>query len=62
MEKSHDPALVSGAVLASERKALDRWGKGDPEGYLTISASDVDQALGNDETDLHWDSYHYPRY
>ena len=28
-------------MLASERKALDRWGKGDPEGYLTISASDV---------------------
>jgi ketosteroid isomerase-like protein len=28
-------------VLALERAALDRWGKGDPGGYLEISAPDV---------------------
>jgi ketosteroid isomerase-like protein len=29
------------AVLALERAALDRWGKGDPGGYLEITAPDV---------------------
>lgn len=28
-------------VLALERAALDRWGKGEPGGYLAISAHDV---------------------
>ena len=28
-------------VVAMERAALDRWGKGDPQGYLEIMASDV---------------------
>jgi ketosteroid isomerase-like protein len=28
-------------VLALERAALDRWGKGDPDGYLEINAPDV---------------------
>ena len=30
-----------GTVLKLERRALDRWGKGDPEGYLEITADDV---------------------
>ncbi len=29
------------AVIAMERAALDRWGKGDPSGFLEISAPDV---------------------
>ena len=29
------------AILALERAALDRWGKGDPDGYLEINAPDV---------------------
>jgi ketosteroid isomerase-like protein len=29
------------AVLALERAALDRWGKGDPDGYLEITTTDV---------------------
>jgi ketosteroid isomerase-like protein len=29
------------AVLVLERGALDRWGLGDPQGYLEISAPDV---------------------
>ncbi len=29
------------AIIALERAALDRWGKGDPSGYLEISAPDV---------------------
>jgi ketosteroid isomerase-like protein len=29
------------AVIAMERAALDRWGVGDPHGYLEIMASDV---------------------
>ena len=28
-------------VEAMERAALDRWGKGDPQGYLSIMADDV---------------------
>ena len=28
-------------ILALERAALDRWGRGDPDGYLEISAPDV---------------------
>jgi ketosteroid isomerase-like protein len=37
--KAHDAA--ADAVVALERAALDRWGKGDPSGYLEISAPDV---------------------
>jgi len=32
---------VAGTIIALERAALDRWGKGDPSGYLEISAPDV---------------------
>lgn len=28
-------------IIAMERGALDRWGKGDPQGYLEIMASDL---------------------
>ena len=28
-------------ILALERSALDRWGKGDPDGYLELSAPEV---------------------
>jgi ketosteroid isomerase-like protein len=28
-------------IVAMERAALDRWGKGDPEGYLDIMADEV---------------------
>ena len=28
-------------IIEMERSALDRWGKGDPSGYLEISAPDV---------------------
>lgn len=29
------------AILDMERRALDRWGKGDPDGFLEICAPDV---------------------
>ncbi len=32
---------VAATILAMERAALDRWGQGDPSGYLEISAPDV---------------------
>lgn len=32
---------VSETIIAMERAALDRWGKGDPSGYLEISAPEV---------------------
>jgi len=32
---------AAATIIALERAALDRWGKGDPSGYLEISASDV---------------------
>ena len=32
---------VAGSILAMERAALDRWGRGDPDGFLEISDPDV---------------------
>src|SRR5215831_12196595 len=34
-------ADVSGTIIALERGALDRWGNGDPHGYLELYAPDV---------------------
>ena len=36
-----DDQKIAGEVIALERAALDRWGKGDPDGYLGINAADV---------------------
>lgn len=38
MKRTED---IAATVIALERAALDRWGKGDPSGYLEISAPDV---------------------
>jgi ketosteroid isomerase-like protein len=32
---------VAGIVMRMERAALERWGQGDPDGFLEISAADV---------------------
>jgi len=32
---------MTNELLALERAALDRWGRGDPDGYLELSAGDV---------------------
>ena len=32
---------ITATLIAMERAALDRWGAGDPSGYLEISAADV---------------------
>lgn len=32
---------IAGHVLALEKEALARWGQGDPEGYLAITAEDI---------------------
>jgi hypothetical protein len=32
---------TTAAIIAMERAALDRWGKGDPSGFIEISAPDV---------------------
>ncbi len=34
-------ASVAETVIALERAVLDRWGRGDPSGFLEISAPDV---------------------
>jgi ketosteroid isomerase-like protein len=34
-------ARQSKTIIALERSALDRWGKGDPQGYLGLYAPDV---------------------
>src|SRR5215467_11089113 len=36
---SADPSAAK--IIAMERAALDRWGKGDPQGYLEIMAPEV---------------------
>ena len=38
MDQATDHSLP---LLSLERAALDRWGKGDPSGYLEITAPDV---------------------
>lgn len=38
MSNENDTAAT---IIATERAALDRWGKGDPSGYLEISAPEV---------------------
>ncbi len=35
------PDAVGETLIAMERAALDRWGKGDPDGFLEISAPQV---------------------
>ena len=40
MSHAHEES-VAGKIIALERAALDRWGKGDPDGFLEISAPDV---------------------
>jgi ketosteroid isomerase-like protein len=32
---------ITSTIIAMERAALDRWGNGDPSGFLEISAPDV---------------------
>jgi hypothetical protein len=32
---------TASTIIAMERAALDRWGRGDPSGFLEISADDV---------------------
>ncbi|MBI5841625.1 MAG: DUF4440 domain-containing protein [Chloroflexi bacterium] len=32
---------IPSIIISLERSALDRWGQGDPSGFLEISASDV---------------------
>lgn len=38
VNSANDPAET---IIAMERAALDRWGKGDPSGFLEICAPDV---------------------
>lgn len=40
MDTDRDPDLTS-HLVALEREALERWCKGDPSGFLEISAADV---------------------
>jgi len=35
------PAEVAQTIIEMEHQALERWGKGDPSGFLEISAEDV---------------------
>ncbi|HTA44158.1 MAG TPA: nuclear transport factor 2 family protein [Bryobacteraceae bacterium] len=32
---------IAEEIIAMERAALDRWGRGDPQGYLEIDAPDI---------------------
>lgn len=41
MDEAEYSQFVADTVIALERAALDRWGQGDPGGYLEISAPDV---------------------
>jgi ketosteroid isomerase-like protein len=36
-----EAAFEADAIIAMERAALDRWGKGDPQGYVEIMAADI---------------------
>ncbi len=41
MQATDTAETVAAAIIALERAALDRWGNGDPSGFLEISAPDV---------------------
>lgn len=41
MRHPEDTPQIAERVLALERAALDRWGKGDPDGLLEITAPEV---------------------
>lgn len=41
MAVAGEPEDVAATIIGMERAALDRWGKGDPSGFLEISAPDV---------------------
>ena len=41
MATTNDAAETAARILAMERAALDRWGQGDPGGYLEINSSDA---------------------
>jgi len=41
MNELADATSIADRVLKLERAALDRWGKGDPDGYLEINGPDV---------------------
>lgn len=40
-DKPKNDGQIPVKILAMEKTALDRWGQGDPSGFLEISASDV---------------------
>lgn len=40
-ERTTAAADVPAKVIAMEKAALDRWGKGDPQGYIEIFASEM---------------------
>ena len=41
MTQPETTSLVASEIIELERSALERWGKGDPSGFLEISAEDV---------------------
>lgn len=41
MQTATKPANAVEEIIQLERTALERWGKGDPDGFLEISAPDV---------------------
>jgi ketosteroid isomerase-like protein len=40
-ERTEKEKQIAATIIAMEKAALDRWGKGDPSGFLEISAPDV---------------------
>jgi len=40
MTTATEPSIAS-SIIDLERRALERWGRGDPSGFLEISADDV---------------------
>ena len=41
MTNAQEKTLIQSTILGLEKTALDRWCKGDPTGFLEISATDV---------------------
>ncbi len=41
MSQTDESTTTAAQILQLERAALDRWGKGDPDGFLEITAPDV---------------------
>src|SRR5262245_1199669 len=53
-EKDVTERDVTETIVGMERQAFDRWGKGDPSGFVEISAPDISTRSDASTAAKHW--------